>query len=95
MDCMPLEMLGAYLPYGSHLKLEEAARVAAIRDDEAAANLALSAIEVTYPETTVLSIVCLEERKTGLDSIESHYPPVHLSDGCGHDRLSVEPPSLR
>jgi len=50
---MPIEMLGAYLPYGSHLKLEEAARVAVIRDDEAAANLALSAIECTYPETLV------------------------------------------
>ena len=53
IESMPIEMIGAYLPYGSHLKLEEAARVAVIKDDEAAANLALSAIEITYPETIV------------------------------------------
>ena len=29
---MPVEMIGAFLPYGGHLNLEEAARVAAIRD---------------------------------------------------------------
>lgn len=52
-ESVPVEMIGAYLPYGSHLNLEEAARVACIRDDEAAANLALSAIEVMYPETIV------------------------------------------
>lgn len=36
---MPIEMIAAYAPYHSHLRLEEAARVAAIRDEEAAMNL--------------------------------------------------------
>lgn len=51
IEFMPIAMIGAYLPYGSHLKLEEAARVAVIKDDEAAANLALSAVEIAHPET--------------------------------------------
>lgn len=39
---MPLEMLQAYVPYAPHLRLEEAAKVAAIRDEDEAANLLLS-----------------------------------------------------
>lgn len=41
-DTMPLAMVQAYVPHAEHLNLEEAARVAAIRDDEAATNLLLS-----------------------------------------------------
>lgn len=43
LDLMPVEMVNAYAPY-TGLSLEGAARVAAIRDDEAATNLLLSVI---------------------------------------------------
>ena len=39
---MPVEMIGAFLPYGGHLNLEEAARVAVIRDFNEATDLLLS-----------------------------------------------------
>ena len=42
LDIMPVEMITAYVPFATYLHLEEAARVAAIRDDEAATNLLLS-----------------------------------------------------
>lgn len=42
-DSMPVEMIGAYFPNGTALCLEEAARVASIRDHDAAINLMDSA----------------------------------------------------
>ena len=52
LDFMPVEMINAYVPtFASYLKLEEAAKVAAIRDEDAAINLLAS---VTEP---VLSMV--------------------------------------
>ena len=42
METMPVEMICAYVPFASDLYLEDAAKVAAIRDDEAATNLLLS-----------------------------------------------------
>jgi hypothetical protein len=42
MEVMPVEMIGAYLPYAGDLDLQKAAELAAIRDDEAAQNLMLS-----------------------------------------------------
>lgn len=44
IELMPVEMITAYVPYASFLRPEEAAKVAAIRDDEAATNLLLSVI---------------------------------------------------
>lgn len=66
---MPLEMVNAYVPYASHLRLEEAAKVAAIRDEENANTLLLSIQQVNL------------------------FLPI--PEGCSHDELSVEPPSLR
>ena len=48
-DQMPMQMILAYVPYASMLNLEQAAKVAAIRDDEAATNLLLS-IRPTEPQ---------------------------------------------
>jgi len=45
VEQMPVAMIGAYVAHAEHLHLEEAAKVAAIRDDEAAANLELSCVE--------------------------------------------------
>jgi hypothetical protein len=42
---MPVEMVGAYVPYASELSLEDAARIADIRDAESAVNLLLSVID--------------------------------------------------
>ena len=42
IETMPVQMIAAYVPFASDLHLEDAARVAAIRDDEAATNLLLS-----------------------------------------------------
>jgi len=39
---MPTAMVNAYVPYAQHLNLEEAARVAAIRDTDEATNFLLS-----------------------------------------------------
>lgn len=69
VDMMPLEMVQAYVPFASHLNLEEAAKVAAIRDEENANTLLLSIRNVNLF--------------------------VPITEGCGHDELSVEPPSLR
>lgn len=52
IELMPIEMITAYVPYASDLQLEEAARVAAIRDDEAAINLKLSCIDTEYRAET-------------------------------------------
>lgn len=68
-DVMPLDMVQAYVPYASHLNLEEAAKVAAIRDTDEANSLLLSIHQVNLFAPT--------------------------PEGCGHDELSVEPPSLR
>lgn len=65
---MPLEMVQAYVPYASHLRLEEAAKVAAIRDEDEANSLLLS-IQLNTVQTN--------------------------PEGCAHDELSVEPPTLR
>ena len=42
---MPVEMIAAYVPFASHLRLEEAARVACVRDEEAAINFLQSISE--------------------------------------------------
>ena len=49
IETMPIAMIGAYVPHASHLNLAEAARVAAIRDDEAATNLLNSIMDTEYP----------------------------------------------
>lgn len=49
---MPVEMVTAYVPFASDLKLEEAAKLAAIRDDEAATNLLLSVTTEYQAETS-------------------------------------------
>ena len=68
-EMMPLAMVNAYVPYASHLNLEEAAKVAAIRDTDEANSLLLSIEQVNLFCTT--------------------------PEGCTHDELSVEPPTLR
>lgn len=45
VEIMPVEMIGAYLPFQDHLCIEEAAKLAAVRDHEAATNLLLSVID--------------------------------------------------
>jgi hypothetical protein len=61
---MPVEMIAAYCSYASFLRLEEAAKVAAIRDDEAATNLKLSCIDTEYlgaiPEGAGFDILSVE-----------------------------------
>jgi len=42
IETMPAEMIAAYVVDATHLHLEEAAKVAAIRDEEAAMSLLLS-----------------------------------------------------
>jgi len=69
VDMMPLAMVQAYVPFASHLNLEEAAKVAAIRDTDEANTLLLSIHNVNL------------------------FAP--SPEGCGHDELSVEAPSLR
>ena len=66
---MPFEMVQAYVPYAPYLRLEEAAKVAAIRDEDEANSLLLSIQQVNL------------------------FLPI--PEGCSHDELSVEPPSLR
>ena len=46
IDVMPMEMIEAYTPYMEHLNLQDAARVAAIRDTDAANELLLSIFEI-------------------------------------------------
>ena len=46
IDVMPMEMIEAYTPYMEHLNLQDAARVAAIRDIDAANELLLSIFEI-------------------------------------------------
>ena len=45
---MPIEMIGAYFPNGTMLCLEEAAKVACVRDHDAAANLLESCFTIRY-----------------------------------------------
>ena len=52
-SAMPVEMIAAYVPFASDLHLEEATKVAAIRDDEAATNLLLSVREAEAPLLSV------------------------------------------
>lgn len=49
IERMPAEMVSAYVPYACELDLEAAARVACIRDEEAADNLLLSVVECKQP----------------------------------------------
>lgn len=58
VEVMPIAMIGAYVPHAEHLRLEEAARVAAIRDDEAATNLLLSVIDIQQPEIVINTEGC-------------------------------------
>ncbi len=51
---MPIEMIGAYVPHAEHLHLEEAARAASIRDEDAASNLLLS-IDESMPKAQTIS----------------------------------------
>jgi hypothetical protein len=44
IEQMPVAMVAAYVPYSEELHLEDAAKVAAVRDDEAATNLLLSIV---------------------------------------------------
>jgi hypothetical protein len=44
VEQLPVAMVNAYVPYASDLHLEDAAKVAAIRDDEEATNLILSIV---------------------------------------------------
>ena len=53
IEQMPVEMIAAYVPFADHLPLELAARVAAIRDDEAARNLELSCLDTEYQALTL------------------------------------------
>lgn len=65
LEQMPVAMVNAYVPFASYLHLEEAAKVAAIRDDEAAINLKLSCVDTEYqaetiPEGTFTDILATE-----------------------------------
>lgn len=53
LDIMPVDMITAYVPFASDLDLETAAKVAAIRDDEAATNLKLSCQDTEYQDDPV------------------------------------------
>jgi len=50
IGAMPLEMVNAYVPYAPYLLLEEAAKVAAIRDEDEANSLLLSIRLSPIPE---------------------------------------------
>jgi hypothetical protein len=67
IETMPVQMITAYVPYASYLHLEEAARVAAIRDNEAAVNLELSCIDTEYQSVTL-------EDATGYDRLSVPFP---------------------
>jgi hypothetical protein len=62
IEQMPIAMVNAYVPFASHLHLEEAAKVAAIRDDEAAVNLKLSCTNTEYQsvDATGFDILAVE-----------------------------------
>ena len=63
IDQMPVEMIGAYFPNGTALCLEEAAKVACIRDHDAAVNLMASIIEpysVSNLEGTGFDVLSVE-----------------------------------
>lgn len=79
-QAMPVQMVNAYVPYASDLELEEAAKVAAIRDDEAATNFLLSVIEAQEP---------------GLLRTFEALASLNYPEGASIDLLAVEPPSLR
>lgn len=51
IECMPVAMIGAYLPYQGDLDLSKCAELAAVRDEVAAANLFAS-----IPDAMVLSM---------------------------------------
>lgn len=53
IELMPVEMITAYVPFATYLRLEEAAKAAAIRDDEAARNLELSCNDTEYALLTI------------------------------------------
>ena len=63
IEYMPIEMIGAYFPNGTMLCLEEAAKVACIRDNEAAVNLMASIAEpysVSNLEGTGFDVLSVE-----------------------------------
>lgn len=62
---MPAAMINAYVPYAQHLNLEEAARVASIRDDDAATNFLLS-----VQDSAVLSMPMSEGSNADLLTIQ-------------------------
>jgi hypothetical protein len=72
MAQMPVAMVQAYVP-DSDLRLEDAAKVACIRDDEAASNLLLSIVGVQHPEVLADLESILEGTATDRLSVE---PPV-------------------
>ena len=51
VDTMPVEMIAAYVPFATHLRLEEAARVACVRDKEGATNLLESFTDQSISES--------------------------------------------
>ena len=62
---MPVAMVDAYVPYAQHFNLEEAARVAAIRDTDEATNFLLS-----VQECAVLSMPMSEGSNADLLTIQ-------------------------
>ena len=68
---MPVAMVNAYVPYAEHLHLEEAARVACIRDDEAATNLFLSVVEAQHPEVLTVFETITEGTSTDVLTAET------------------------
>jgi hypothetical protein len=68
VQVMPVEMIATYVPYATYLHLEEAARVAQIRDQEAAQNL-LESIVAPY------SVVVMDWNEgTGYDRLSVPFP---------------------
>ena len=67
IEQMSVAMVNAYCQHAEYLHLEEAAKVAAIRDDEAATNLELSCIDTEYPSLTL-------EDATGFDRLAVEPP---------------------
>jgi hypothetical protein len=65
LEIMPVEMINAYLPMQDGLRIEEAAKLAAVRDHEAAINLMLSVIDpvgeiLAHPEGLPVDEIAIE-----------------------------------
>lgn len=65
MEQVPIAMVNAYVPYASHLRLEEAAKVAIARDEEAAQNLLLSIEWAEHFDRVVSESLTLEQPTSG------------------------------